>query len=248
MSWFRLHTCTLNDPKVQRLPGETFKGWVNLLCLAKENNGTLPNVASISFALRITLRQATQLIETLTESGLIDQTETGLCPHNWGQRQYISDVSTDRVKRYRKRHETVSPTVSETPPETEQRQNRIEQKEVGAKAPSRAHQIPKDWVPTENHFSQADKLGFGARQVRDMAEDMRLWAGAKGAVKVNWDLAFSGWMRRQNSPQNGHASPPRNGAGLKAPLQFKPEAKEIVKPPPEDRERQLQRLLKARAM
>jgi hypothetical protein len=122
------------------------------------------------------------------------------------------------------------------------------EKEVGAKAPSRAHQIPKDWVPTENHFSQADKLGFGARQVRDMAEDMRLWAGAKGAVKVNWDLAFSGWMRRQNSPQNGHASPPRNGAGLKAPLQFKPEAKEIVKPPPEDRERQLQRLLKARAM
>jgi uncharacterized protein YdaU (DUF1376 family) len=118
----------------------------------------------------------------------------------------------------------------------------------GAKAPSRAHQIPKDWVPTENHFSQADKLGFGARQVEGMAEDMRLWAGAKGAVKVNWDLAFSGWMRRQNQPQNGHAPPPRNGAGLKAPLQFKPEAKEIVKPPPEDRERQLQRLMKARAM
>jgi uncharacterized protein YdaU (DUF1376 family) len=121
-------------------------------------------------------------------------------------------------------------------------------KEVGAKAPSRAHQIPKDWVPTENHFSQADKLGFGARQVADMAEDMRLWAGAKGAIKVNWDLAFSGWMRRQNQPQNGHAPPPRNVVGIKAPLQFKPEAKEIVKPPPEDRERQLQRLMKARAM
>jgi hypothetical protein len=243
MSWFRLHTCTLNDPKVQRLPGETFKGWINLLCLAKENNGTLPDRPTVAFALRMTEKQAAQLVETLTENGLIDQTETGLCPHNWGQRQYISDVSTDRVKRYRKRHETVSPTVSETPPETEQIQNR----ERVAKAPSRAHQIPKDWVPTENHFSQADKLGFGARQVADMAEDMRLWAGAKGAVKVNWDLAFSGWMRRQDRPQNGHA-PPRNGAtGLKAPLQFKPDV-EIVKPPPEDRERQLQRLMKARAM
>jgi hypothetical protein len=251
MSWFRLHTCTLNDPKVQRLPGETFKGWVNLLCLAKENNGTLPNVASISFALRMTLRQATQLIETLTESGLIDQTETGLCPHNWGQRQYISDVSTDRVKRYRKRHETVSPTVSETPPETEQRQNRTEQKEVGAKAPSRTrHQIPKDWVPVANHFSQAAKLGFGARDVETMAEDMRIWAGANGSLKKDWDLTFSGWMRRQTEPgfrKNGH-KPLGNGAGVKAPLQFKPEAKEIVKPPPEDRERQLQRLLKARAM
>jgi uncharacterized protein YdaU (DUF1376 family) len=122
-------------------------------------------------------------------------------------------------------------------------------KERGAKAPSRAHQIPKDWVPTENHFSQADKLGFGARQVGDMAEDMRIWAGANGTLKKDWDLTFSGWIRRQNKPEyrnNGHA-PPRN-VGIRAPLQFKPEAKEVIKPPPEDRERQLQRLLKARAM
>jgi hypothetical protein len=248
MSWFRLHTCTLNDPKVQRLPGETFKGWINLLCLAKENNGTLPDRATVAFALRMTEKQAAQLVETLTENGLIDQSETGLCPHNWGQRQYISDVSTDRVKRYRKRHETVSSAVSETPPETEQRQSRAEQKEVGAKAPSRAHQIPKDWVPTENHFSQADKLGFGARQVADMAEDMRIWAGANGSVKKDWDLTFSGWMRRQNKPEYRNNVRPINGAGVKAPLQFKPEEKVIVKPPPEDRERQLQRLLKARAM
>jgi hypothetical protein len=127
----------------------------------------------------------------------------------------------------------------------ENKKENKKENENGASAPSRAHQIPKDWVPTENHFSQADKLGFGARQVADMAEDMRIWAGAKGAVKVNWDLAFSGWMRRQDKPQNGHA-PPRTVVGLKAPLQFKPEDKVIVKPPPEDRERQLQRLMKAR--
>jgi hypothetical protein len=139
----------------------------------------------------------------------------------------------------------LEPVYTASSLEEEENKNKKEN-ENGASAPSRAHQIPKDWVPTENHFSQADKLGFGARQVADMAEDMRLWAGAKGAIKVNWDLAFSGWMRRQNQPQNGHAPPPRNVVGLKAPLQFKPEAKEIIKPPPEDRERQLQRLLKVR--
>jgi uncharacterized protein YdaU (DUF1376 family) len=122
-------------------------------------------------------------------------------------------------------------------------------KERGAKAPSRAHQIPKDWVPTENHFSQADKLGFGARQVADMAEDMRLWAGANGKVKKNWDLAFSGWMRRQTGSGhfNGHA-PPKNGSVSKGPWKPLPSVSDPVKPPPEERERQWQRLLKARPM
>ena len=33
--WLRLYTEALHDPKVQRLPAKTFKGWINLLMLAK---------------------------------------------------------------------------------------------------------------------------------------------------------------------------------------------------------------------
>jgi uncharacterized protein YdaU (DUF1376 family) len=122
-------------------------------------------------------------------------------------------------------------------------------KERGAKAPSRRQQIPKDWAPIENHFSQAAKLGFGARDVEGMAEDMRIWAGANGSLKKDWDLTFSGWMRRQTEPgfrKNGRDLP-KNG-GIRAPLAFKPDEKEIAKPPSEDRERQVLRFLKARSM
>jgi len=102
---------------VQKLPGEQFKGWVNLLSLAARNEGDLPPVEDIAFALRMSEKEAQELIDYLIEKGLIDETECGLEPHNWNGRQYKSDVSTERVKRFRKRHETVSETPNETPPE-----------------------------------------------------------------------------------------------------------------------------------
>jgi hypothetical protein len=170
------------------------------------------------------------------------------------------DVIAFRLRRTEKEIESVlcrlphwvardclEPVYTTSSPEEEENKNKKE-KESGAIAPSRKHQIPKDWAPSENHFSQAARLGFGARDVEGMAEDMRIWAGANGSLKKDWDLTFSGWMRRQNKPEYRNNVRPINGAGVKAPLQFKPEEKVIVKPPPEDRERQLQRLLKARAM
>jgi hypothetical protein len=33
--WLRLYTDLINDPKVQLLPAEDFKGWINILCIAK---------------------------------------------------------------------------------------------------------------------------------------------------------------------------------------------------------------------
>ena len=115
MQWFRMYTEVLNDPKAQRLCGDDFKGWVNLLCLAREHDGVLPSVSDIAFALRKTEKQAEKLLEILVAAGLMDRTETGVEPHNWSGRQYKSDVSTDRVKRFRKR----SKAVSETPPDTD---------------------------------------------------------------------------------------------------------------------------------
>lgn len=120
--WFRFYESALDDPKVQRLPGDLFKGWINILCLAKRHDGILPPHEDIAFALRMSGQDTTALLDALVACGLLDHDETGISPHNWNARQYKSDVSTDRVKRFRKRHET----VSETPSETEQRQSRTD--------------------------------------------------------------------------------------------------------------------------
>ena len=115
MAWFRFYDEVLDDPKVQQLPAKTFKNWVNILCLAKRNDGVLPPIDDIAFALRMTGSDAEALIKILKDNKLLDDTSNGIVPHNWSGRQYKSDVSTSRVKRFRKRRET----PDETPPETE---------------------------------------------------------------------------------------------------------------------------------
>lgn len=118
--WFRMYDEILDDPKVQRLDGADFKLWVNLLCLASRNNGRFGNVSETAFSLRMDESGALAVIERLLSAGLIDKVAGGgdgwhYAPHSWGKRQYKSDTSSDRVKRYRER----SKSVSETPPETD---------------------------------------------------------------------------------------------------------------------------------
>lgn len=120
MNWFRFYNEVLDDPKVQMLEPELFKAWVNLLCLAAKNNGKLPDAQSISFALRCDETMAKRYIERLRNATLIDRLNGGAdgwhyAPHGWGKRQYKSDSSSERVKRYRQR----SKPVTVTPPETE---------------------------------------------------------------------------------------------------------------------------------
>lgn len=99
--WFRMYTDVLDDPKVQKLPPELFKAWVNLLCLAGRNDGALPSVEDIAFALRMSQDVTRDIVVTLSQHGLLD-TENGLSPHNWNERQFKSDTANDAKERKRK--------------------------------------------------------------------------------------------------------------------------------------------------
>lgn len=103
MKWFRFYSDALDDPKVQRLPAELFKHWINLLCLANdgEPRGELPCVDDIAFRLRVDDDTAIQILRDLTERGLIDDDSETLQPHNWDERQRQSDNVTERVRRHR---------------------------------------------------------------------------------------------------------------------------------------------------
>jgi hypothetical protein len=65
-------------------------------------------------------------------------------------------------------------------------------------------------------------------------------------ARKNWFVSTAAWLRNKN--EEAKRKPVNGKASIKAPLQFKPEAKEIIKPPDEERARQVQRLMKARAM
>jgi hypothetical protein len=123
LPWFRLYIEVLNDPKVQHLSDRQFRGWINLLCVASKYNGVLPSTEEIAFLLRIKPANAQRLLEEMRHVGLLDEVNGHLAPHNWKGRQYESDHSTSRVKRFRARRRdvprNVSTTVSETLPDAE---------------------------------------------------------------------------------------------------------------------------------
>lgn len=100
--WFRLYAEVLEDPKVQRLNGEAFKGWVNLLCLACKRGGRISQ-DEIAFSLRLPDKKAEELLKTLRERGLIEFEEKFVIPHNWNGRQFQSDDATERSRKFRER-------------------------------------------------------------------------------------------------------------------------------------------------
>jgi hypothetical protein len=121
-AWFRMYHELLDDPKAQRLSGELFKFWINTLCLACRNRGTIPSADDVAFALRMSVHDAQGHISTLIDTGLVDiMPDRRLRPHNWDLRQFVSDTKdptvADRMRRFRKRSKrarTVTPTVTKT--------------------------------------------------------------------------------------------------------------------------------------
>src|SRR5262249_2328348 len=107
MKWFRLYAEVATDVKVQRLPGERFKLWINLLCLAADNpkgRGVLPDLEQLSFLLHMSVGRLTAELQNLEHLGLIDRRADGaLVPHNWDGRQRKSDDVAQRVRETRKK-------------------------------------------------------------------------------------------------------------------------------------------------
>jgi hypothetical protein len=131
--WFRLDDDVINDPKILLLPEAMRWIWIAFLCIASKNAGIFPSIEVVALSLRVKPTKAAEYLTRLVKAGLIDKTETGFEPHNWNARQYKSDVSTQRVKRFRNGKRNVSETAPET--EAENRKKDSEADASGAEAP-----------------------------------------------------------------------------------------------------------------
>jgi len=104
--WFRFYTSVVDDPKAQMLAPEMFKHWVNVLCIAAQHDGELPDIAVTAFTLRMTEAKAAGILAKLHALNLLDTTEKSFKPHNWDGRQYKTDhVDNTNVERQRRHRE-----------------------------------------------------------------------------------------------------------------------------------------------
>lgn len=128
MRWFRLYNEIIDDPKVAKMTPEMFKVFIFLLCLASdfEQNGDIPlSRRELSWRLRIPIKKINSYLDRLNELNIITENPV-ISLINWDKRQFASDSSKERVKRYRQRHCNVTVTPDVTPPDTDTEQNRID--------------------------------------------------------------------------------------------------------------------------
>ena len=158
MQWFRLYHELLDDPKVQRLPADRFKQWINLLCLANQTTprGSLPSTEDVAFRLRISETEAGDVIDYFSTADFLDQADGRLWIHGWQTRQKKSDDVTARVNQHRdKGNDTreadgicrnVTSNERETLQETTPTRSRTEKKRIEQ---SRVEQTPPKSPPRE---------------------------------------------------------------------------------------------------
>lgn len=211
--WLRLYTGILDDPKVQRLAPEQFKGWINLLCLAKENDGLLPSLEDTAFRLRISEAEAQSLVEVLANRGLLDHTDEGVTPHNWENRQFISDEDPTAALRQRraraKRNVTRDVTGPSLLPETEYRaetEPETEQSREAARVKPRSPRRPT--VCDEEYLAELQaNPAYAMLDVRQCYHKMVAWCQNKGKQPTRGRLV--NWLNNEDrpmmtpTPQNG---------------------------------------------
>jgi hypothetical protein len=123
MKWFRMWIDILDDPKlaVSVTAAETFRVTVLLMAYARElnNAGKIDQPDDvIAWRLRITIPELKKHLKHLSDLKIIEL-KPELHFINWAKRQFLSDSSTERVKRFRVGKRNVSKLFRETPPDTD---------------------------------------------------------------------------------------------------------------------------------
>jgi hypothetical protein len=111
-TWFRMYAEFADDPEVQMMP-EAMQRRLTMLFCERCKEETLRETAR-AFHWRITEQELAETKALFLEKGFIDE---GWNLLNWNKRQFLSDSSTDRVRRHReaKKQDETLHAVSETP-------------------------------------------------------------------------------------------------------------------------------------
>jgi hypothetical protein len=101
--WFRMYGEFADDAKVQMMPEALQRRLLMLFCLQCQEQLEGSTDSSIAFRLRICDDDVTVTKRHFMSQGFIDENWNLL---NWQKRQFVSDSSADRTRRYRERKRT----------------------------------------------------------------------------------------------------------------------------------------------
>jgi hypothetical protein len=137
--WLRLYTEVTRDRKLRRLPSDQRWLWIAILSVAKESpkpgwlllaDGVPVTTEDLADEAAVPIDQVNAGLKAFTDQMMLKEVNGIWHCLNWNKRNFISDTSTERVKKFRgKKDETFqkrSGNKKVTPPETEYRDQNTE--------------------------------------------------------------------------------------------------------------------------
>lgn len=127
--WFRLYSEFSHDPKIQMMPEAMQRRYIMLLCMRCSETLVTLHETEIAFQMRLSDDELAKTKELFLLKGFIDE-DWNLT--NWEKRQYVSDSSTERVRKHRdkKKEEVKQDETLQKQPSNGTEQNRTEQKQT----------------------------------------------------------------------------------------------------------------------
>jgi len=205
--WFRLYSEFASDPKVQSMDEVMQRRLVMLFCLRCSNVLETLQEHEIAFALRISETDMKQMKQIFVSKRFIDEKWNIL---NWNKRQFVSDTSTDRVRKWRKKNETFpkrSKAVTETiqkQPDTDSEQIQIQNRIRYKRTP--VVQFKKPSLIEVRAYCLSRKNSVDAESFLDFYES-KGWKIGKNPMK-DWQAAIRTWERNERSNGNGSEPDP----------------------------------------
>lgn len=230
LPWFRMYHEFAGDPIVQSLSHADQRHYVMVLCF--KCDGVLdrpmrPSVRDriIAKSLGIDEAEAAQVRERLAEVLLVDARNWQ--PTNWEKRQYNSDVSTERTRKYRKNNHLVNvPETShirsgngpdtDTDTDTEITPSQaVEEGVQGGGAPksrdrspaARATRCPNAAAPPDGFSDVALGLGVASDRIQWVWDEFRdYWIGVPGqrGCKLDWLATWRNQCRKEVTKGETH--------------------------------------------
>lgn len=199
--WFRLYHEFATDHKIQMLSEADQRRYVMLLCLRCSNGDVTFQDAQIAFQLRISLEEWETTKKRFIEAKLIDRNARVI---NWEKRQYLSDSSTERVRKHRERLKQAcnvsvtasngQETVAVTPPDTETETDTDSEADTDSKYREQVHSSAKRLrIPVQDIIDLYHEvcLPHGRPPVRviskkRVASIQRAWKASQHSQTLDW--------------------------------------------------------------
>ncbi len=199
--WFRLYSEFAHDPKVQMLSEAMQRRYVMLMCLRCSETLETLHETEIAFQLRLSAEELDETKKLFISKNFIDKHWNLL---NWDKRQFVSDSSTMRVRKYRDKKKQPSNTDetlqkrpsnaidTEADTDTDKKQNS-----------KRGLRLANDWVlPNEwEYWANKERPDLNAMQVADQFKDFWCAKPGKDGVKLDWAATWRNWVRNQKAPK-----------------------------------------------